>query len=348
MSWTFVACVGIAFAWMTLFYLWGRGFLTAIRAETDVASCIPFGYVFLQAIYHVFYLPFYFTRGSYRGLSYLWLSVVIIASIAMMVYLRRHIRISKDRLKGIEKAGIVFAAIMILCLSVFISLHVPFYGQDTVVYISTMNESYYKDSIWLNTRPGFHHAMCSMFQFFTTSSLLTGIKPYYISLFTVRIVGVCLFSLITYRIGSILFKKTEAIFSWIALTLSIVCPYLLMFWGSNYTAEFFYWRINEAKGYGQFVLLPLGFSIFLGMMKDGERRGTLWKQQFLVGFAAVSISASTLAPYLFLQLMGTFALLAYDKLKNGVKTIAFALICSLPNLGHLVVYILANQKIIVL
>ena len=102
MSWTFVACVGIAFAWMALFYLWGRGFLTWIKAERDVASCIPFGYLVLQVIYQVIYLPFYFTRGSYRATVYIWLGIVVIGSIVLIFYLRKHRSEQKLRLKGIE------------------------------------------------------------------------------------------------------------------------------------------------------------------------------------------------------------------------------------------------------
>ena len=102
MSWTFVACVGIAFAWMALFYLWGRGFLTWIKAERDVASCIPFGYLVLQVIYQVIYLPFYFTRGSYRATVYIWLGIVVIGSIVLIFYLRKH-RSEQPRSKQLHR-----------------------------------------------------------------------------------------------------------------------------------------------------------------------------------------------------------------------------------------------------
>ena len=344
MSWTFVACVGIAFAWLGLFYLWGRGFLTFIRAEQDLASSIAFGYLVLQFIYQIIYLPFYFARGSYRATVYIWLVIVAVASVLLCFFLRKHSSGQKQQLKTIEKAGVCLVSLLVLGLAFYISLHVPFYGQDTRVYISEMNESYYRDTMWVNARDTFHYGMCSMFQFFTISSLATGIRPYYISLFSVRIVGICLFSLTLYRIGKVLFQKESIGISWAALFLAVIGSYMLMFWGSNYTAEFFYWRINEAKGYCQFVLLPIAFLIFLSMFRKNVDRKTLWKEQLLVGLAAVPVSASSLTPYLFFLLMGTFALLAYDKLKTGWKTIGCSMLCALPNILYLVLYILIDKQ----
>lgn len=349
MSWTFVACVGIAFAWLGLFYLWGRGFLTFIKAEKDIASCIPFGYLVLQVIYQIIYLPFYFNRGSYRATSFIWLGVVSLISILLMLYLKKQPKVVKLRLKAHEKLGICIAVVLVLGLAFYISLRIPWYGADTVRYITAMDECYYKDAMWIEEgKLNFHFGMCSMFQLFTIPSLLTGIRPYYISLFTVRIVGICLFSLIVYRIGETVFRRKEKRFCWPATALSVISPYLLMFWGSMYTAEFFYWRINEAKGFCQFVLLPIGFSVLLEMFEKDINRRPLWKKQLLVGLASVAVSSSSLTPFIFLLLMGTLALLAYDKLKNGWRSIGWTAVCAIPNLVYLAIYVLGKKGFIVL
>ena len=348
MSWTFVACVGIAFAWMGLFYLWGRGFLTAIHADIDIASCIPFGYLVLQVIYQIMYLPFLLSRGSFHVLSYSCFGVIVVTSVLLFLFLRRQSIKQKQRLATKEKVFLSIIACSIIGLAVYISLHVTFYGTDTRVYISIMNEAYYGDSIWVRSgNLSFHNGMCSMFHFFTVSSLLTGIKPYYIAMFTIRIIGVCLFSMIMYRTGVIVFQREKNEFNWSAAILAIIAPTLLMFWGSNYTAEFFYWRIYEAKGYCQFVLLPLGFSIFLDMFKETANRKALWKEQLLVGLAAIAVSSSSLTPYLFLVFIGTAALLAYDKFKGGWGTIRKASICAIPNVLYLILYILVQNQVIV-
>lgn len=348
MSWTFVACVLISFVWMGLFFLWGRAFLTIIHAECDVASCIVFGYLVLQVLYQVIYLPFYLSRGSYRAVSYIWLSIMSIATVFLISILREH-STKHQRRNYQEIIGTLTAGFLILGLAFYISLHVPFYGADTVKYITTMNESLYRDSIWVTAGSlHFHFGMCSMFHMFTISSLLTGIRPYYISLFTIRTIGICMSSLIIYRTGRIIFGKNDQRYSWPALILSVIVPYFLMFWGSMYTAEFFYWRINEAKGFCQFILLPLGFSVFLSMFKKNTNRKTLWKQQLLVGIAAVPVSSSALTPYMFLVFLSTVALLIFDKLQNGWKTIGYAVICVLPNVIYLIVYILEKTKILML
>ena len=348
MSITFLSCVLIAFAWIGLFFLWGRSFLTLIKVERDVASSIAFGYLVLQIIYQIIYLPFFLCRGSYRATVYIWMSIVGIASIGLMVYLRKHRSRKRNEIKVIEKVGVCGAVILVLGLGAYISLHVPFNGVDTVTYISTMNNAYYYDQMWItNGTMSIHHGLCSMLHLFTISSFLFVIKPYYTSFFIVRIVGICFFALIMYRIGVIVFcKGSQKKFSWPALALSVLTPTLLMFWGSNYTAEFFYWRINEGKGFCQFVLMPLGFSIFLEMFKVEENRKILWKEQFIVGLASIAISSSSMTSYIFLIVMGTCAVLAYDKLKSGWRTIGCAVICTVPNLLYLVLYVLVDNRII--
>lgn len=354
MSWTFVACIGIAFAWLGLFYLWGRGFLTFIKAERDVASSICFGYLVLQVLYQIIYLPFYFSRGSYRATVYIWIGIVVAVSIVLVFSMwkngvRKKAGLKQAELKKSEIIGICAITILVLGLACYISLHVPYYGQDTVTYITYMNHFYYDDSMFVSLgNLSFHYGMSSMLGLFTMPSLLAGIKPYYTALFTIRIVGVCLFSLSLYRMGEIIWGKPNKTLCWSGLCLAILVPYSLMFWGSNYTAEFFYWRINEAKGYCQFVLMPISFSVFLEMFKAGVDRKKLWKEQLLVGLAAVPISASALTGYLFLLLMASLALLAYDKMKKGWKTLRHALICALPNLVYLAIYILEKKSIIAL
>lgn len=349
MFWTFIICLLLAFFWICLFYLWGRAFLSIIRVKSNLANSVLFGYLLLQVIFQIIYMPLYIQRSSYRNVAYIWLGVVFIFSILFLYFLMARTPVHKEKRNKKEILGISIATALILGLAVFISLHVTYYGQDTVVYITEMNESYYRDSMWLQKGTlYFHSGMSSFFQFFTISSLLTGIKPYYIALFMVRIIGVCLTSFVTYQIGSIVFPQKGGTVCWSSLVLAVLIPYLLMFWGSPYTAEFFYWRIYEAKGFCQFVLLPTGFSIFLAMFKGKVERKKLWKEQFLVGLASVSVSASSLTPYLFLLFVGTCSLLVYDKFRNGWRTFAHVLLCAFPNIIYLTLYILDKNGIFVL
>lgn len=344
MSWTFFACFLITVAWMTLFFLWGSSFLTAIRSELGIAGSVVFGYLVCQFLYQLFYLPFLIFGGSFRVLSYSWLVLIIVLSIPQAFLLLKHERYRKYRFTRKDRIGVFSAVAIIMGLSFYIALRVPLYGADTSYYISCMNELYYRDtaSVWYGVQR-FHHGISSMNCLFTISSLLTGIRPFYISLFTVRMLGVYMTSLIMYRTGDVIFRKKGIGICWPALVISVLVPLLLMSWGSIFTAEFYYWRINEAKGYCQFVLLPQGFSVFLDMLKNPARRKILWKEQLLVGFAAVATSASSLTPYLFLLLMGTASLLVFDRFKNGLSTVCSSAVCALPNLAYLVVYVLEKN-----
>jgi len=341
MSLTALACLLVSVAWMALFWLWGSSFLTGIRAKRSFAGSVVFGYLVCQSFYQLFYLPFLVFGGSYRVLSCLWLAVIASLSVLQAVFLRKRRSRRKRRLNRNEVVGICAAGAVILGLALYIALRVPLYGVDTQYYLSLMNELYYRDtsSVWYGVQR-FHHGICSMNSLFTVSSLLTGIRPYYIFLFTMRLLGVYMTSMVLYRAGEIVFHRSGGRICWPALTLSVLVPLLLMCWGSQYTAEFYYWRINEAKGYCQFILLPLGFTVFLDMLKNPSRRKKLWKEQLLVGVAAVAVSASALVSYLFLLMMGTAALLARDRFRNGLKTLGRSAVCALPNLVYLAIYIL--------
>ena len=345
----YLLCCGIVLAYLGISYIWGRNFLSLIRAKVDLSSSILFGFIILLTSYQIPYMPFFLLRGSYKTLSLAWLAVISLITIYLLFRLikaKTIVLVKADRLQIIS-IGIVSALFIYLC--VFISMHSPAYGSDIDAYIDSMNAMCYNDSIWI--QEGYlniHHGMNSIFGMMTIPSLILGIRPYYMSLFTMRILLVLLSGMAVYRIGKSALKEEIENISLSALWMSAIVSVIIMFWNSDYQAHFFFRRSNEAKAYCQFVLYPLGFSVFLQMCTEKTERKGLWIQQFFVGLSAVAISMSSLTGYPFLVLMGMMAVLAYDKFRKPVKTILWSLLCVAPNLMYILLYLLDKNGQIVL
>lgn len=338
---TFIACIGIVLAYIILFSIWGRAFLTAIQAEANPWDSVLFGYLVLQFIYQIPYLVFFLSRGTYRTFSMAWVYVVLACTIGLVIRLIRNKIKPGCELKKSEKIGAAGGFLMVFLLAAFIALHLPTYGVDTTAYIREMTNELYNDVVYADSgRIDFHHGMCSMFSFFTVPSLVTGISPYYVSLFSVRILGVMLFSMIVFRTGRIAFARSKSGWMWPALSMAVLVPYMMMLWASMYTAEFFYWRMNEAKAYCQFILLPLGFSVYLQLLSDTDNRKSAWKAQMIVGWASVAVSASAMTAYPFLALIGLFAILALDRFRRARATFGWSFLCVLPNLLYIGAYMM--------
>ena len=293
--------------------------------------------------YQIPYVPVLLMRGSYRSVTVPW---AICAGIITILLSIRLIRMNKPELPHFsawQTAVLVFSAGYIIYLCVFISMHQPAYGSDTDTYISIMNEMYYNDRIWI--RDGFldsHRGLNSLFGLLTLPSLILKIRPYYVSLFMIRILLVLLTGIATYRFGKAFFR--DEAFSFKALGVILICFFFLMNWNSQYQAHFFFRRSNEAKAYCHLVLFPFAGSIYLQMCdKNRADRRFLWLQQILTGSTAIAVSMSTLTTYPFLALIGMAAVLLYDKFKAVLGTLMYSFIAVLPNLIVAVMYFMIKR-----
>ena len=317
----YLFCWGIVIAFLAVFYIWGRSFLSIIKARTDVSSSILFGFMAVLLSYQIPYLMFFLNRGSYRTLSLGWFVIAAVITVFLLVRLIRKKAFPIPKLSQRQWVSLILVFALGAFICVYNSLHVPGYGPDINQYISTMNKMYSDDTMWIEAGVlNIHNGANSFFGLLTVPSLILGIRPYYVSLFSGRIMLVILGMTVFYRIGKIVFGKGEKGISVCALWMSTLVAVIIMFWNSMYQAHFFYRRSNEAKAYCQFVLLPLGFSVFLEMCRGDLERTPLWKEQLLVGLTAIAVSMSSLTGYPLLVFIGMAGILAYDKMKKGLQT----------------------------
>ena len=333
----------MVYIWVS--YLWGKSFLSLVKIRADLSSSVLFGFIAVLFTYQVFYLPFFLSRGSYRIMSFSWLAIATLFTIYLFIREIREKDFFKPQITRLQAFSACTVSALVIFTCVFTSLHVPGYGSDIDYYISTMNMMYNDDVMWINSNGvlNIHNGSNSLFGLMTIPSLITGIRPYYLSVFTMRILLVVLAVLTVYRIGKIVFANDNQGISQSALWMSAFVVMLLMFWNSMYQPHFFFRRSNEAKAYCQFILHPLAFSIFLQMCKENENRKALWKEQVLVGLSAVAVSMSSLTAYPLLVFVGCVAILAYDRFNGTIRTSLYALLCAAPNLLFAVFFFLVKK-----
>ena len=283
-------------------------------------------------------------------LSFTWMIIYIIITIIIISYLYRN----KEKQKRVTKkptdiVGIMALSIIIGVVALIISSRPRPYGADTEGYINPMNEMYFNDIIAIEgDHVNLHKGFNSGFAFFTIPAIFTGIRPIYLSEFTMRQIGVVLSSAIIYSTGIIAFSNERRRFSWEAALMTVLVIVILLIWESMYVTHFFYMRTNEAKAYCQFVLLPLAFSVFLDMVLHPENRKELWIKQMLIGFAAIPVATSTMTAYPVLVGTASGTLLIKDGFTHTKETLINSFICIVPNCLYILLYILNKNGTIII
>ena len=335
----YIYCLLTIGVFLALFQIWGRFALQKIQLPYRLCDSMVLGFIILVGVYQIPYLITMMLRGSYRLMSWIWLITVSAITIAFeAAHLKQKIHLQVRDLAG-RTAFFFLGAFLILSLSGFIALHAPAYGPDTDTYINGMNGMYYSDVIWIDAGSiNYHQGINSLFGFFTMASIVTGIKPFYVSLFVMRSILVILTALVVYRTGTIAFNDHNKRPSWKSALLTGIVLFLIMNWNSMYQAQFFFRRSNEAKAYCQFVLLPFAFSVFLQMIRRPRYRQRLWCVQMITGFSAVAISMSSLTSFPMLVLIGLVALLIYDRCRHLKRDVVYSAISVIPNLLYLALY----------
>ena len=333
-------CALIAVAYISLFYIWGRAYLTFLHAKVDISSSVLFGFVLMVSAFQVIYLPFFFARGSFRILAILWLIMLGIVTGGMIFYINKKENRSYNERPSIERVlGVAFIVGLTVFLCMEIAFHARPYGHDTNYYIAVINDMVYHDIICIDSGAlDVHHGLTNIFALFGISSWFTGIRPYYVALHTMRYIGVILTAFVAYSAGKMLSANQEEGISWMGIGTAFFTLLFFSFWSSMYGGAFFWQRTNEAKAYCQLVLFPIAFIVMIQMFQNREERKTLWRKQMLVGFSAIPIAVSSMSAYPFFILIGMAALLAYDRLKKAKATIGYSMMCVLPNLIYLVLY----------
>lgn len=335
-------CLLLVTIYLCVFYIWGRTFLELIRGIADISGSISFGFVVMHVVYQIFYIPFFLSRGSFRTLSMVWVFVSLVITLFCLGFIIKTRKRGKTR--SLSTRLICFAVLVVVLttgLSLLVWLHPRDYHDDGFFYIDQMNKMVYHDVIWhFNGALDYRHGFNSFFSLFATPCLFIDITPFYMSVFLMRFLGVILTSMVVYQTGKTFYDRGRRGLSEFGLMLSTIVPLAMMFWTSMYIAHFFWLRTNEAKAYCSLFLLPLAFSVMVGMNFIEADRSVLWKKQLAIGLSAIPIASSSMLAYPVLIIVGTVALLANDRFRNAKRTFLSALMCVVPNVVYIIIIIM--------
>ena len=185
---TVLVCMMIAGVYLGLFYIWGRAFLTFLHDRIYFSNSVLFGFTLMISVYQILYLPFFLGRGSYRALTFVWL--LLLAGATGFFVWRMFSQRGRNQLQPASMGQwglLAFTAIFLAWLCLRVAFHPRPYGADTNYYISVMNDMVYRDFIYQKSgMVDVHHGLNSLFAFFGTASLITGLPPFYLELHTMR------------------------------------------------------------------------------------------------------------------------------------------------------------------
>ncbi len=346
-----IGSIGIFMLSIAVYALLGTAFCRRFRFQLVLPEVICIGFFLYFAAFQIVALPMILTRQRLHTLGVVWILVlcVMIAAAVFFVYAggRRHTARSGSFFSD-KFTRLLFAlmAAAVLCECASAVLMQRNIGWDFAYYIGNMTTSVATDTMYvydgssglMRSHLDLRYALSAFYMNTACISQLTGISALVLQKYMMGVLCVLLTNAVVYSFAMEVFhndrKKTAVL-----VTITIV---LTIFWDVyDTTAQFLLLRNYEAKSYCANVVLPMVCYLLYRIWKgSGERKN--WAELFLVAFASVAVSMSSLVlvPAM-IGIMLLAQLLAEQKwdallLRRGIY-------CMLPNVCYLVVYFASTR-----
>lgn len=346
-----IGSIGIFMLSIAVYALLGTAFCRRFRFQPVLPEVICIGFFLYFAAFQIVALPMILTRQRLHTLGVVWILVlcVMIAAAVFFVYAggRRHTARSGSFFSD-KFTRLLFAlmAAAVLCECASAVLMQRNIGWDFAYYIGNMTTSVATDTMYvydgssglMRSHLDLRYALSAFYMNTACISQLTGISALVLQKYMMGVLCVLLTNAVVYSFAMEVFhndrKKTAVL-----VTITIV---LTIFWDVyDTTAQFLLLRNYEAKSYCANVVLPMVCYLLYRIWKgSGERKN--WAELFLVAFASVAVSMSSLVlvPAM-IGIMLLAQLLAEQKwdallLRRGIY-------CMLPNVCYLVVYFASTR-----
>jgi hypothetical protein len=335
-----------------LFILFGSGLGKLLKLKLFGLETVLVGFFGYYGIMHLVYLPSMILRVSFSTFVVMWAVVGSVLLFMSVICCNRqvwaNVKEIVNEVNTKSKYLVVLAALLLGMLILYQALFNR-HGYDASFYIGTVATTLFTDTMyqyhgetgWPAPGIDMRYALSGVFYMYPAFwCRILSIPPLMAQKFTFGSLSIILHGLMTYMIGLKIFdsdksKRAAYWFTVTALSLNI-------FFMTGYSSSFFLLRRGfEAKSYAANVVFFALFYIVVCLWKYSDSN-KYWKILFIVAFASVPISMSSLVilPAFVFIFVVTEWIVKKDKwilLKGGVSL--------LPNAAYLLLFYLFLQGI---
>lgn len=348
----FLKCIGMIAVFLVLFTVFGVVGSRMIKRKNTWIENLVLGFFLYFSFFQILAFPLILLKQHLSLLTWLWLVTIAIVFIIALLILYKEIRGKQTKEhKRIEKSNVACWCVMAVIVAFFCYFTAigNYWGWDTAFYIGTVSTTVDTDTMYLingesgimETTLPLRYAMSCFYMNSAVFCKITGITAVYFQKYVMGTLCVILYFCVLYLIGQALFEKNMMKTTGFLVGAAI----LNLFFVSEYTtSQFLLLRAYEAKAYCANVVLPVIFWLLFLLHKDLENKEN-WRALFLTVLASVPISMSAIliAP----AMVGIFVA-AESIVHRSYKVLFRGILCMLPNVVYLVVYLLYTLDIFVI
>ncbi|MDE7311093.1 MAG: hypothetical protein K2N87_05645 [Eubacterium sp.] len=354
--------VSILLLSMLAYCLLGKAFCIKCRFRPAVPEIFCIGFFLYFAAFQIVAEAMILTKQRLHVLGAVWL-VLLTAGVAAAAWIvRQDAQPDKSRLSHQKAAGggsrlagagrLLFALMgaAVVCECATAVLMQRRIGWDFAYYIGNMATSVATDTMYiydgssglLRSHLELRYALSSFYMNTAWISQITGISALVLQKYVAGVLCVLLTNAVVYSFAMEVFHRDQKKAA-VLVTITIV---LTIFWDVyDTTAQFLLLRNYEAKSYCANVVLPMACYLLYRLWKNSAEEHS-WKELFLVAFASVAVSMSSLVLVPALIGLMLLAHLLVERRWDGALALR-GICCMMPNVCYLVVYLAFTRGLLV-
>ncbi len=342
-----VFSIGILVLSICIYSLLGRAFCVKCRFCPTVPERLCIGFFLYFAAFQIVAEALILTKQKLHVLGAVWMAVLAAGLVAALVIIKKDKGQTRAETGGRTMSNgarllAVLMAAAVFCECATAVLMQRNIGWDFAYYIGNMTTSVATDTMYvydgssglMRSHLELRYALSSFYMNTAWISQITGISALVLQKYVAGILCVLLTNAVVYSFAMEVFhqdlKKTAVL-----VTITIV---LTIFWDVYDTAaQFLLLRNYEAKAYCANVVLPMTGYLLYRLWKN-SRAIQNWAELFLVAFASVAVSMSSLVLVPALIGIMLLAQLFVERQWDGALVLK-GIVCMMPNVCYLVVYL---------
>lgn len=356
------ACMCILVICLVVFYVLGKALCICRKWKIRTPEMICVGFFLYFSLFQMIAEIMIFTKQRLHTLGHIWLTVlVLLLAAALRVLYAAYKKDKNDKKKytSIRRTAlgrfllfVMVAAIACECLTaILLQRNV---GWDFAYYIGNIATSVSTDTMYLfdgssgllRKHMELRYALSAFYMNTAWISQMTAIPVLLLQKYVMGILCVLLTNLIVYSFAMEILSHDRSRAA-LLVTLTIV---MTLFWDVYDTSgQFLMLRSYEAKAYCANIVLPMALYLLFRIWKDDKKRQN-WEELFLVAFASIAVSMSSLLLVPALLVIMCLAHLLVNLMAGRRMEWTFvrrAVCCLVPNICYLAVYFLYSSGILI-